>query len=101
MDFANFGVRVFFVISGFLITMLLLKEEAKTGTISLRNFYIRRVFRIFPAFYAYFAVIAVCSLAGYIVVNHSDLLAAAFYVMNFRFHPSWYLGHLWSLSVEE
>ena len=101
MDFANFGVRVFFVISGFLITMLLLKEEAKTGTISLRNFYIRRVFRIFPAFYAYFAVIAVCSLAGYIVVNHSDLLAAAFYVMNYRFHPSWYLGHLWSLSVEE
>ena len=50
---------------------------------------------------SYFAVIAVCSLAGYIVVNHSDLLAAAFYVMNYRFHPSWYLGHLWSLSVEE
>jgi peptidoglycan/LPS O-acetylase OafA/YrhL len=40
------GVRTFFVISGFLITTLLLREREKTGKISLRDFYIRRAFRI-------------------------------------------------------
>lgn len=101
MDFANFGVRVFFVISGFLITSLLLKEHHRHGRISLKNFYLRRVFRIFPAFYAYFFVILAGSLAGLLVVKRADFAAAAFYVMNFRIRPSWYLGHLWSLSVEE
>src|SRR5664279_5864256 len=48
--FADFGVRTFFIISGFLITTLLLRERTKTGAISLRSFYVRRVFRIFPAF---------------------------------------------------
>src|SRR5205807_9098473 len=47
----NIGVRFFFVISGFLITTLLLKEQAKTGTISLKQFYLRRTLRIFPAAY--------------------------------------------------
>jgi peptidoglycan/LPS O-acetylase OafA/YrhL len=101
MDFANFGVRIFFVISGFLITTLLLKELSKTGAVSLKNFYLRRVFRIFPAFYTYLVVIASASLAGLIVVPRSDLISAACYVMNYRFHPSWYVGHIWSLSVEE
>ena len=45
------GVNVFFVISGFLITSLMLQEEAKTKTVSLKNFYIRRTLRIFPAYY--------------------------------------------------
>ncbi len=101
MDFANFGVRIFFVISGFLITTLLLKEVSKTGTISLKDFYLRRVFRIFPAFYNYLLVIGCASLAGLIVVPRSDFISAACYLMNYRFHPSWYLGHIWSLSVEE
>jgi hypothetical protein len=45
----QFGVNVFFIISGFLITSLLLDEENLTGSISIKNFYIRRVLRIFPA----------------------------------------------------
>lgn len=49
------GVSVFFVLSGFLITWLLLKENDQTGTVSLKNFYIRRTLRIFPAFYVYWA----------------------------------------------
>src|SRR5207244_11910237 len=57
----NLGVKVFFVISGFLITTLLFKELEATKRISLRNFYLRRVFRIFPAFYTYFAVILVAT----------------------------------------
>lgn len=47
------GVHVFFVISGFLITTLLLKERINTGNVSLKNFYIRRVFRIFPVAFLY------------------------------------------------
>ena len=48
-QYANLGVRVFFVISGYLITTILLGEHARTATISLRDFYIRRAYRIFPA----------------------------------------------------
>jgi len=53
--FAHTGVSVFFVISGFLITSLLLKELHATGTIGLKRFYLRRAFRIFPPFYLYWA----------------------------------------------
>lgn len=49
-------VAGFFVLSGFLITWLLLKEYEKSGDISLKNFYIRRSLRIFPAYYAFIAV---------------------------------------------
>ena len=47
------GVMAFFVLSGFLITWLLLKENDETGHISLRGFYARRALRIFPAFYLF------------------------------------------------
>ena len=52
VDFANLGVRVFFVISGFLITGILIDESARTGGISLKRFYYRRTLRIFPAYIA-------------------------------------------------
>jgi len=51
-----YGVSVFFVLSGFLITWLLVRENDRTGTVSLKNFYLRRTLRIFPAFYVYWAV---------------------------------------------
>jgi peptidoglycan/LPS O-acetylase OafA/YrhL len=106
----NYGVRCFFIISGFLITTLLLKELAATGTVSLTRFYIRRSLRIFPASYAYVALIGLAASAGWITLYSGDLLHAWSYTMNYQNiqvsvpHAranGWYLNHLWSLSVEE
>jgi peptidoglycan/LPS O-acetylase OafA/YrhL len=102
--FAHTGVSVFFVISGFLITSLLLKELNATGTISIRRFYLRRAFRIFPPFYFYLGTIFVLALVG---VFHTPLRAfffAATYTMDYYLGPGAAfagLQHLWSLSVEE
>lgn len=97
----NFGVRCFFIISGFLITTLLLKEKEKTGTISMSGFYIRRAFRIFPPSLVYIGVIAFCWGMGWLVLKPGDLVHAITYTMNYHFHRAWWLDHLWSLSVEE
>src|SRR5690348_3223496 len=52
------GVQVFFVISGFIITTLLLKEEKKEGSFSIRKFYMRRILRIIPVYYVFIATTA-------------------------------------------
>ena len=97
-DYANVGVRVFFVISGFLITTLLLNENTRTGKINLRAFYVRRAFRILPAAYVYM----LCAVAfNWRQLSGADIAIAFSYVTNWSLHPPWILGHLWSLSVEE
>lgn len=96
--FANLGVRIFFIISAYLITTLLLKEQARSSTIRLREFYVRRAYRIFPA--AFVFMLPVFLIYGR-ETRWYHLAAAALYVTNFDpWHP-WFLGHLWSLSVEE
>jgi len=100
-DLGNLGVRVFFVISGFLITTLLVDELDQSGGISLRQFYLRRTIRIFPAFYVYIAVLAGAAALGWICLLPGDLLHAVTYTSNYHEHHSWLTGHLWSLSVEE
>ena len=92
------GVDVFFVISGFLITTLLLKEREKTGTISLGRFYLRRAYRILPASYAVTLMIA---LVWHNRVPIRDVFYSLLYVQNFNSKASWSLGHMWSLAVEE
>jgi peptidoglycan/LPS O-acetylase OafA/YrhL len=102
--FAHLGVSVFFVISGFLITGLLLKEREKSGTISLSRFYLRRSFRIFPPFYFYLAVMAGLVLAGVLSGPLQGFFSAAIYGSDYYFGPgsgSAALQHTWSLSVEE
>ncbi|MBV8207392.1 MAG: acyltransferase [Acidobacteria bacterium] len=98
---AALGVRVFFVISGFLITSLLLKELERTGSISLSRFYFRRTLRIFPAFYVYIAAIAAAAALGLVHLLPGDLLHAVTYTMNYHAVRGWWLGHTWSLSLEE
>lgn len=95
------GVRFFFVISGFLITSILLRELEKTGTLSLRRFYLRRAFRIFPAFYCFLGIMLVINWCGFVSVPAGDWLSAATYLINYREHREWNLTHCWSLAVEE
>lgn len=100
-DLGNLGVRVFFVISGYLITHLLIQEFRLAGRISLKGFYIRRAFRIFPAFYVFLGCVALLTLAGLVALSWVDLAYAGTYTINFIERKSWVVGHLWSLSVEE
>ncbi len=101
------GVACFFVISGFLITSLLIKDIDTSGKIDLRRFYIRRAFRIFPAFYTYLLVIAVLKLGLHYdatpdPIHLGGYLAAATYSWNYVPNPhGWLVSHTWSLSLEE
>ncbi|NYI40980.1 acyltransferase family protein [Demequina lutea] len=110
------GVDVFFVISGFLITGLLVRELEGSGRIRLANFYARRVRRLIPAAVTVLAFVAVVTLrfspGGYRDEYGSDISSAAGYWANWHFAARAvnYLGsqlapspvlHYWSLSVEE
>jgi len=95
------GVGVFFVISGFLITKLLLEEAEGTGRISLLRFYLRRTFRIFPPYYAFILVLIVLDAARWITLSSGDLVHTLTYTANYHAGRSWNVGHAWSLSVEE
>ena len=96
------GVQVFFVISGFLITSLLLKEKAITGTISLRQFYVRRLLRIMPVAMLYLVCLFVVDQIFHLQVPLKCFAGAVFFLYNLDyFHGSWYTAHYWSLSIEE
>lgn len=100
-NLGNFGVKVFFVISGFLITTLLLNEMNRNEKVNLSQFFIRRIFRLFPAFYFYVLCIAVAEYAGVISLMPGDLFHAVTYTMNYHHEREWWLNHTWSLAVEE
>jgi len=100
-DLGHLGVLVFFVISGFLITTLLVREREKTGTISLQQFYLRRALRIFPAFYVLILVLLVGTLLGRVHLTGRDFAFAMTYTVNYDPSHPWQIGHLWSLSIEE
>src|SRR5579871_4579551 len=95
------GVNVFFVISGFLITSLLLAEERVTGTISIKNFYIRRIFRIFPAYYFLLLAYAYLAWLGYLNIRPVFWIMLLTYTRYIRILGEIYTAHAWSLSVEE
>jgi peptidoglycan/LPS O-acetylase OafA/YrhL len=94
------GVNVFFVISGFLITSLLLREDRLTGRISLRQFYIRRAFRILPPFWIFLGTIVLLWKLGAFETRWAHL-AVAFTFLRDYIAGDWWTGHSWSLSVEE
>jgi peptidoglycan/LPS O-acetylase OafA/YrhL len=100
-SFGAFGVKVFFVISGYLITKLLLAEEVRYGRISIGEFYLRRAFRIWPVAYAFILVVALLKSLGVLSLPPHNLLFAATFTMNHAAEGAWWTGHLWSLAVEE
>jgi peptidoglycan/LPS O-acetylase OafA/YrhL len=108
------GVEVFFVISGYLITLLLVAEEERTGTVSLRDFWLRRARRLLPALFTMMVLLimwtsvrerdALGSLRGDVIAgtlygsNWFQAWQGAGYTAANDFAP---LRHLWSLGVEE
>jgi peptidoglycan/LPS O-acetylase OafA/YrhL len=102
------GVDIFFVLSGYLITAILISEFAATDGISLRKFYARRALRILPAVLLLLIVInifvAVFETSAQASRVRWDSLASLFYVANWLrafSHDIGILGNLWSLSIEE
>jgi peptidoglycan/LPS O-acetylase OafA/YrhL len=95
------GVHVFFVLSGFLITALLLKEKVTTGNISLRDFYIRRFFRIIPVAFLFLLVLFIMDLFLPLNIKGKDFLRVVTFTENLNLTSNWYTHHFWSLSVEE
>ncbi|MBX2923288.1 MAG: acyltransferase [Chitinophagaceae bacterium] len=107
---AQFGVTLFFFVSGFLITKLLIAEYQKSGTIDLKKFYIRRFLRLYPALTFMLIVTSLIIVTyGYKIV-YQEILAGFFYYTNYYriYFPSELPasnypspGLLWSLAVEE
>jgi peptidoglycan/LPS O-acetylase OafA/YrhL len=110
------GVDVFFVISGFLITGLMLREAHVTGSVNLPRFWARRARRLLPATAVVISAVGVVTLVVLPVTRWAstagDMAASALYVVNWRFAgqaldyfaaeaPASPLQHFWSLAVEE
>jgi len=111
LDLSIFGVTIFFTLSGFLITYLLLKEKEINGIINMKSFYMRRILRIWPLYFGYLLIT--------VLVNGIDsvkwpFLFILFIIPNFRnsfagvtnigigsANLSQMVGHYWSLGVEE
>ena len=94
------GVKFFFVISGFLITGLLLKEIDRTSSVNLTKFYFRRTLRIFPPYYFYLLVIYL-ALRFDVISFTESFRPSLTYTSNYFVADTWNLLHTWSLSVEE
>ncbi|MST94180.1 MAG: acyltransferase [Pedosphaera sp.] len=109
------GVEMFFVISGYLITSLLLAEWNQDGRVDFKSFWLRRARRLFPALIALLVVVvgyAVVFLPAEVATLRGDVLSTASYVNNWHqifSHQSYFdsvgrpslLRHMWSLAVEE
>lgn len=97
------GVKIFFVISGFVICRGLVQERAKRGRISLLGFYIRRFLRIIPPLFLYVASIYCLAHFGLVERQATAVTRALTFTCNFpNVDCGGYLGaHTWSLSVEE
>lgn len=115
LNLGGFGVYFFFVLSGFLITYLLLNEKYENKTISIKDFYVRRILRIWPLYY-------LIVIAGFFILPHIDVIKLNFYSDHFLklfnenlilyllilpnlafsiFSAVPHIGQSWSIGVEE
>jgi peptidoglycan/LPS O-acetylase OafA/YrhL len=100
------GLQIFFFLSSFLITELLLREKEKTGSVHLRLFYIRRILRIWPLYFLFIGASVIVSKLGHnTVLTTTQFLCYLFLAGNwwnafYGFIPT-IAGPLWSISLEE
>jgi peptidoglycan/LPS O-acetylase OafA/YrhL len=107
--FGDLGVSIFFVISGLLITWLMIRERDATASFSLPNFYIRRSLRILPVFWLLILTVSALKSAQLISISWLDILRALTFTHNYplslrspqAIDYAWWLHHTWSLSLEE
>lgn len=109
-DIASHAVTIFFTLSGFLITFLLIAEKEQTGTIDIRKFYIRRILRIWPLYYVYLLLAIIASgfkvdwpivFYLFIIANLRVSLQGILNIFPGSSHLLSMIGHYWSLGVEE
>lgn len=101
---SGLGVRCFFIISGFLITWLMVLERDEQGSVNLREFYIRRALRILPVYLTYLAVLALLEVTGVDKETPAAWLGNLTFTRNsfgYANEGDALSAHLWSLSVEE
>lgn len=100
---ADYGVRTFFILSGFLITTILIKEYEKTGRISIPFFIVKRALRILPLYFLSLAFVFVLAMFGFAQWKSVPFFYSLFFVFNYipKDGTINYMSHLWSLSVEE
>lgn len=104
VDLAGFGVTMFFCLSGFLITYLLLHEKEVTHTVDIKRFYVRRALRIWPLYYAFLATVLLYMWLTGTAANLNKLPFYIFLCANVPFIVAQIvplIGHYWSLGVEE
>lgn len=100
---ASHGVTLFFVLSGFLITYLLVLEKNK-GEIDIKKFYMRRILRIWPAYYSYLILAVIVAVIFAREVDINVLFYYVFFGANIPFILNFalpFLDHYWSIAVEE
>lgn len=106
LKLGNMAVLIFFVLSGFLITWLLIREVETTQTVSIKGFYARRTLRIFPAFYVFWFICVAAALLRHAVVPWAEATSAFFYMGDYytamhASHANQIMSITWSLGVEE
>lgn len=100
------GVQLFFLISGFLLTRLLVKELQQRSKISLTKYFVRRILRIWPLYFFYLTVITLVSIFVFQKINYARLIGNIFFYDNintalYGHAANWSAGPLWSISLEE
>jgi peptidoglycan/LPS O-acetylase OafA/YrhL len=92
------GVDLFFVLSGFLVSSLLFREQFSTGAITVKRFYFRRGMKIYPAFYFFLLVTIVQKLTAFQELDKRAVFSEVFFLQSYI--PGLW-NHTWSLAVEE
>lgn len=96
------GVALFFSLSGFIITLLLLREKQKYGEINIVKFISRRIIKIIPVLYVFLIFLCILMAFGVINISYESMLSSFLFYKNYSLSLySVYNGHVWSLAVEE